>query len=116
MDETLMIEAAQSAIELFEREYDGATCAVCQAEKWIQAPFCRGCSIKLQRAGLMKRFVGLLADVRHVMGIGEEEVKDWHRWPTWYLRTYWRHYDLCRDFLIDVKRHFNSAKESNDNG
>jgi predicted amidophosphoribosyltransferase len=43
------------ALEDFEREYEGTVCAVCQSEKWPNSPFCRSCSIKLQRARLMQR-------------------------------------------------------------
>lgn len=92
-----MQEAAQLALEDFEREYEGIVCAVCQSEKWANSPFCRSCSIKLQRARMMRQF-----------DMGQE--KDWRTWPDWVLHPYWRHYDLCRLYLFDLRRHFNSAR------
>lgn len=100
-----MIEAAQLALEQFEREYEGAVCAVCQQEKWANSPFCRACSIKLQRAHMMKKFDGLIHYVMNQTTVPVDKEKDWRTWPPWLLRDYWRHYDLCRDYLIDVRRH-----------
>lgn len=96
-----MNEAAQLALLDFEREYDGTVCAVCQQEKWAQSPFCKSCSIKLQRAHLMK---ALQSQIDHY---GREGRK----WPPFVLDHFWRHYDTCRMYLIDVHRHFNSEKE-----
>jgi hypothetical protein len=31
---------------------------------------------------------------------------EWQKWPTFSLRYFWRHYDLCRMYLIDVRRHY----------
>ncbi|HEV7674363.1 MAG TPA: hypothetical protein VGQ12_07525 [Candidatus Angelobacter sp.] len=94
-------EAAQLALEDFEREYEGVVCAACQQEKWPSSPFCKKCSIKLQRAHLMRELDG----ISHGYG------KDLQEWTEYALQAYWRHYDTCRDFLIDVRRHFNSEKE-----
>lgn len=37
--------------------------------------------------------------------------REWQKWTEYALDAYWRHYDTCRDFPIDVRRHFNSEKE-----
>jgi hypothetical protein len=92
--------ATLKALEDFEREYEGTVCAVCRAEKWASSPFCRGCSIKLQRARLMQR----MKDTMDSYG------REWQSWPAHSLRYFRRHYDLCRDYLMDVRRHFNSEK------
>jgi len=93
-----------AALEQFEAEYESTTCAACKSEKWANSPFCRSCSIRLQRANLMRRFNDLLADVQRQKQLTEESVKDWGTWAGWHLRAYWGHYDLCRDYLINVAR------------
>jgi len=52
----------------------------------------------------MRRFNDLLADVQRQKQLTEESVKDWGTWAGWHLRAYWGHYDLCRDYLINVAR------------
>jgi len=89
-----MNEAAQLALADFEREYDGTVCAVCQQEKWPQSPFCRNCCIKLQRAHLMKAMQAQM----------DYYGRDWRTWEPFVLEHFWTHYDLCRAWLIDVKR------------
>lgn len=108
MDENAVTEAAQFAMEDFKREYDGQVCAVCQQEKWPQSPFCRACSIKLQRAHLMKAMQAQM----------DYYGREWKTWPEFVLNHFWRHYDTCRLYLIDVKRFHDSfnSKESDTHG
>ncbi len=97
-----MLEAAQLALEQFEREYESTVCAVCHGEKWVNSPFCRSCSIKLQRANMMK---ALQAQIDY-------HGKDWRAWEPFVLRHFWQHYDTCRMYLIDVQRHFKGDSNS----
>lgn len=69
-------------------EWDSTVCAVCGDAKWKKFPFCRRCSIRLQRAGLMKK---LRPYASHSFGV--------------LLRRQMVHYyDLCRDYLVVSKR------------
>jgi hypothetical protein len=109
MDANAMNEqAVQLAIEDFKREYQSAVCAVCKSEKWINSPFCRSCSIKLQRVRMMARLSGLVHEVQYEVAVTGKQESDWRFWPEWILKAYWRYYDICRDYLLDVKRHFES--------
>lgn len=87
---TLDLEPARnSAITQLKTEYESAACAVCGTEKWPNFPFCRTCSIKLQRAHLMRYVSG---GVR------------WWEWMTGPREDYALAYDRCRDFLMVTKR------------
>lgn len=78
-------------------EWEGERCAVCASAKWARFPFCRRCSIRLQRIGLMrslKVFAGRrFMDLFH-MRLGRKFVK---------------RYDLCRDYLITSRRERDEA-------
>jgi hypothetical protein len=80
------------AIKALLDEWEGENCAACGAAKWARYPFCRSCSIRLQRIGLMRRlkiFGGRrFMDLFH-MRLGLKFV---------------RLYDLCRDYLIASKQ------------
>lgn len=84
------------ALHDFMAEYDGAVCGVCQAEKWNASPFCRLCSIRLQRARLMQR----LKQLRAGNGL-EGAIRYFHYW------------DLCRDFLINRRREKQESANGN---
>lgn len=98
-----MEAAALLAIEQFEREYESTACPVCQAGKWANYPFCRSCSIRLQRAHLMKKFDGMVRYLMNETTIPTDQERDWRQWPPWLLNDYWRHYDRCRDYLINTR-------------
>ena len=80
-----MVEAVLLALAA---EWESSTCAICAGEKWVNFPFCRRCSIRLQRIGMMARlkpFAGRPFGVvirRHMA----------------------YYYDLCRDYLAVSKR------------
>lgn len=76
-------------LEAFEESYEGKTCGVCGADKWANYFFCRSCSIKLQRAHLMRLLT-------HLNGI------DWMKWKLADLRDGSKRWDLCRDYLLNV--------------
>jgi len=90
-------QAAEYAQAEFRKEYGSTACAVCGKEKWSLHPFCRDCSIKLQRAGLMQHLVRLV--VWNSNGKREPE-----HWDSQVLVWYSKVYDRCRDFLIVTKR------------
>lgn len=79
----LWVEGSQIEAEKQMRaEISGTKCAVCGEEKWAYFPFCRRCSIRLQRVGLTQT----LFRWRDVIKKGQ---------------VYWlKHYDIARDFLI----------------
>lgn len=85
------------ALSTFVAEFDSQVCGVCGNEKWAQSPFCRRCSIVLQRAGLMRRLKYLREGQP-----GQDSVSEAIR--------YFRFWDLCRDYLI-TKR---GARRQND--
>jgi hypothetical protein len=65
-------------------EWESEICAVCGSDKWRNFPFCRRCSIRLQRIGLMK------------------ELKPYggHSFGVLLRKRMVRYYDLCRDYLV----------------
>lgn len=89
--------AAIEAQANFREEYESTTCAVCGKDKWRLYPFCRDCSVKLQRAGLMQYLVQLV--VWNSDGKREPD-----NWEPQIFRQYVKAYDRCRDFLIVTKR------------
>src|ERR1700758_768203 len=52
-----MADASGAALLTLHAEWDSTECPVCKAEKWAHYPFCRSCSIKLQRMHLMQPLV-----------------------------------------------------------
>jgi hypothetical protein len=100
IDQTAMLPA----LEQFEREYESVVCPVCRQEKWANSPFCRDCSIKLQRANLMWGMASLARD----------HGRDWMKWEPAVLRNFWSHYDTCRDFLICTKDQKFTRKRNHD--
>lgn len=64
------------------REIHSETCAVCGGKKWLDFPFCRSCSIRVQRI----HFGQVL-----------------HRWTPSSLAG-WRAYDRMRDYLMNSNR------------
>lgn len=75
---------------ILQAEWDGFICAVCQGDKWAFHPFCRSCSIKLQRVGLMEELRNWCGGVsKNIIGM-----------------EYWaKRYDRARDYLIVSKRY-----------
>lgn len=90
--------ARNRAITQLKTEYESAACAVCGTDKWPNFPFCRTCSIKLQRAGLMKELVGPSGWM-----VGEYGVQA-QAWGFFDRSKYVKSYDRCRDFLMVAKR------------
>src|SRR5205814_8509695 len=96
-----------------KRDWESKVCPVCKSEKWKNSPFCRSCSIKIQRKHLFwvmgrtghpreglpilfKRWTGnsLLAMFRRYGRRHEEQVV--YAWLCWY--------DRCRDYLGTRRR------------
>lgn len=82
-----VMRAEIRAFKDFQREFDGTECGVCGSEKWAKAPFCRLCSIRLQRAHLMRRL---------------KEAFD-NDDPIGFF-FYFRLWDRCRDYLVNLRR------------
>lgn len=80
-----MVEAALLALAA---EWEGFMCPICADKKWRNFPFCRRCSIRLQRVGMMAR------------------LKPYSGRPFAVLvrRHMAYYYDLCRDYLAVSKR------------
>lgn len=87
-----MIGILIEPLALYQIEWDGATCAVCQAPKWRHFPFCRSCSIKLQCAHMMDPF-------KPFRGISSADLAEMSNDSD--LRMF-EHYDRARDFLTAV--------------
>jgi hypothetical protein len=92
MSATTQIPAMDVAFSLalldIADEWDGETCAACGAQKWKAHPFCRSCSIRLQRLGLMR---GLKVFVGHKSSELMNRLIE---------RVWVRRYDRARDYLI----------------
>lgn len=97
-----MHEASAKAMAQLRGEWDACSCAVCGTEKWPHHPFCRSCSIRLQRARLMQPLTPFAGesiaelDARFARHCQEFADRIWLRWLILY--------DLCRDFLIVTRR------------
>jgi hypothetical protein len=89
-----MQEALEQCLPEFLASYQGTVCTVCGTEKWAGSAFCRGCSILLQRAHLMQ----------YLMWVWDRYGHEAKTWELSVLENYFRHWDLCRDFLIDHRR------------
>jgi hypothetical protein len=81
-------------LDQFKKDWQSTTCPHCGAGKWKNSPFCRRCSIRLQRRNLFGRFKHwtghrMAANIRFYCKDGYLEPL--HRWITWY--------DRCRDYL-----------------
>lgn len=81
-------------INILDAEWTGVVCAICGDEKWAQFPFCRHCSIRLQRIGLMSR-------LKPYAG---------HSFSVVVRRKMVTYYDLCRDYLIVSAREREMAR------
>ena len=81
-------EAASFVVQEFCRVWPAAICPVCGKEKWQKSPFCRACSIQLQRAHLYHWFRGMLG-------------KPYHRHPRLLTLAIVLHWDRCKDFLVN---------------
>jgi len=73
-------------------EWEAERCSVCTAPKWTNRPFCRLCSIRLQRIGLMQ---GLKVFCGHPLEDFIHREKLLRRWRCCY--------DRARDYLIVSK-------------
>lgn len=73
-------------------EWDNAACAVCAEPKWPKYPFCRSCSIKLQRAGMMSKL--------HPLAGHDAAALARTRWAEDWMKEY----DRARDYLINIRR------------
>src|SRR5579872_3444512 len=80
------VEAYVRASLILSDEWNSKQCAVCGSPKWSNHPFCRLCSIALQRVGLMEQ--GKVFCGRPAMRISRlpRMAGRWLRW-----------YDTCRD-------------------
>src|SRR5262249_28370055 len=68
------------------------TCPVCQGGKWENSPFCRSCTLRVQRLKLMR---GWRSFTGHSMAV-ITRMGDLERWIFWY--------DLCRDYLTVTRK------------
>lgn len=80
------------ALDLFKADWEGTICPHCGAEKWKNSPFCRHCSIRLQRKNM---FGGMKKWVQHSLKacfrfFGDDPLAV-------YSFAHW--YDRCRDYL-----------------
>lgn len=82
------------------REWNGTKCGVCGQDKWAFHPFCRSCSIRLQRVGLMKR-------LKPVTGHSFEAIMRFQKLGPVVARMF----DLSRDYLIVSRREKLEATE-----
>lgn len=104
LEDTAELERIRNAVlgsipwwEPLKAEWDGKVCGVCGAEKWMAHPFCRHCSIRCQRAGLMRTILpwcGVPATNERVIG---------HRWAA--------AYDRARDYLIVSRRERSESRD-----
>jgi len=92
-------KALLQAFEQMATEWESTSCPVCQTDKWTRFPFCRRCSITLQRAGIywrLKPFTGRrFAAIRRLF---EREGNIPH------VGTFFVLYDQARDLLVNWKR------------
>jgi hypothetical protein len=91
----------ERSLRQFEHEWNSTACPVCPADKWQHYPFCRSCSIRLQRAHMMaalKPYVDRSSAVllRWAQEDGGKNMRA--------FAHLFRHYDVCRDFLINARR------------
>jgi hypothetical protein len=86
--------------EPLQVEWDSIVCPVCKEAKWARYPFCRSCSIKLQRIGLM------------------EELRNWCGTASQHLpKEYWaRRYDRARDYLFVSRRYGQTGGPTREEG
>jgi hypothetical protein len=86
-------EAMFRALEQLEAEWASDKCAACGTEKWRDHPFCRSCSIRLQRARIMR-------DLQVFAGHTVERILK----SASLTRRWFRIYDCARDYLIVTAR------------
>lgn len=82
------------ALRLFEKDWACTTCPNCGTEKWKNSPFCRRCSIRLQRRNL---FMGYQSWTGHSLGATFRFFKTEHGISAAVHFAEW--YDRCRDYL-----------------
>lgn len=102
----LMTEACAAAMLVLHGEWDSKECPVCKTPKWVHHPFCRSCSIKLQRMHLMEALVpwrGLSGDEimqgRYTVPSGKIIQLDAGYATLTQLERWFRSYDRARDYL-----------------
>jgi hypothetical protein len=93
--------AFERALRQFEHEWNSTVCPVCGVDKWQHHPFCRSCSIRLQRAHMMSPFKPYAGRSAAVLWRWASEEGGKHRRA---FAGLFRHYDVSRDFLINVRR------------
>lgn len=98
------LTAMVPAMAQFRQEYESKTCAVCGSHKWANYPFCRLCSIKLQRKHMMWFFDNQIRIIRAEVNCAASEECLLDKWPAQVLQDYWKHYEVCRDYLIVSRR------------
>jgi hypothetical protein len=91
-------QAMLALLHAFEAAWSSKICSVCKEPKWALYPFCRSCSIKLQRVGLLKKGHGKASVLANYAG------KEWREWDTMFLRYVTVRWDQARDYLITKRR------------
>jgi hypothetical protein len=87
---------------VLQAEWDGVVCVACEQLKWAKHPFCRLCSIRLQRVGLMSQLQPLAGHAAAALGRT--------RWAEDWMKAY----DRARDYLIVSKRNGEFAGKHKD--
>src|SRR4051812_33349291 len=95
--------AASLALAALGAEWAGTACAACGLGKWPDSPFCRTCSIRLQRANMFKGWKARTGSTVAEIATDDDALKYWARW-----------YDTCRDYLINT-RNGGSRRRKEDN-
>jgi hypothetical protein len=107
----LMDHASRAAMLVLHAEWDSKECPICKTVKWAYHPFCRGCSIRLQRMHLMAGLVpwrGLSGDEimqgRYTVPSGKVIKLDSGYATLTQLWRWFRCYDIARDYLWTERR------------
>jgi len=88
----VLVPAALAALEQSFQEFSSSRCA-CTARKMRNTPFCRECMEVLKRAKLLRQFNIFTKIVDMAGGTWKENIG----------RAFLRHYDLCRDYLLNTR-------------
>lgn len=81
-------------------EWDAARCAICEAAKWKKFPFCRSCSIRAIRVGIMRELRGVAGmSSKEIFALSEQQAQ---------RRGFL--YDRARDF-VHTSRRFPVSRE-----
>ncbi len=95
-------QALVDTLNLFKRDWDSDVCPVCRKCKWGNSPFCRSCSIKIQRIRMMRGFQTWIGfPLSHNFNFFKRQERNGYKkavyaWLTWY--------DRCRDYLGTRRR------------